>query len=548
MESSPVSRPALLVAAFLVLLSGRGLAAEEAPIELPTYTVTTGRELPLPEQWSYARIDGFEVLSGLPEAKTRQLLKDFQRFSYSLNLLWPGLRPGGAANTSLIICGERGKFLEFLPDDQRKSGDTTVSFHVRGREQAAIVADFQTKIINLDKIQDLPDAPAASPAADAESTGESEAPLIPGFAIDSYQQLYREYLRFLLTARPVPQPAWLTEGLSQLFMNMRIAESEITVGRVEDPNLVPGRGGPGAVEDRDFNAALAKRALLPMAELFAVTGDSAAARNPPNTIWAKQSYAFVHWGLYGDFGRNKKAFATFVARLEREPLSESLFKECFKQDYRQMLQALRNHIESTRTQFDGVRAEKGQKIPFPADAVVRTATQAEVGRLTGDVLSLTGHPAEARNALVTAYWRGERDPALLAALGQAEASGGDLAKARKFLEVAAAARVVRPRAHVELARLRLAEAQAKPEAPGGKLSDAQAAHVLEPLRLARSQPPALPETYELLGTIWSASATPPSAAQLGLLKEGLRLFPNDEGLRARLEKLTADLPAAPATR
>lgn len=520
----------LVPLAVITLLLRAGLGAQETvlgpPIELPKYQVTSERELPPPEDWTYARLEGLEVLSNAPAPATQQLLVDFQRFGYALNLIWPGMRPAGASTASLIICGQKQKFEEFLPDQLRQTERATTSFHLRTRDQAAIVLDYQTKTLNLAGLEDQ----TGTPASGDSSAEPAETASLLELAVDPYQQLYREYLRFLLAARPVPPPAWLGEGLSQLFMNMRITETEISVGRVENPSLVRDRGTGGPAGDQDFNAALARRALLPMPELFAVARDSATAQNPLNNTWAKQAYAFVHWGLYGDYGRNKIAFATFVARLEREPPGEALFKECFKQSYHDMLFTLRSYIELTRTQFEGVRADKGQKIPFPTDPVVRPATEAEIGRLKGDALILAGHPVKARTVLVDAYRRGERDPNLLAALGLAELAADETALARKFLEAAAAAKAIRPRAYVELARLRLIDAQARPEAAGGKLNAAQVIHALEPLRVARSQPPALPETYQLIGSIWQASATPPPAAQLLLLEEGVRLFPRDSAL------------------
>lgn len=514
-------------------------------LELPTYTVTTERELPPPERWYYAQIEGFEVLSDVSDRSTRRLVNDFQRFGYALNLIWPGMRPIGATGISLIICRQRQMFQTFLPESLLRSGRPITSFHLRTREHATIVLDCQTKILNLPEAADTPVAPAAAIGADPDSTAESaDAGPNQGVAVDSYQQLYREYLRLLFAARPAPPPAWLSEGLTQLLMNLRITGTEISVGRVEDPNAKENRTTAASATDRDFNTTLARRALLPMAEMFAVTSDSDTAQNTMDSTWAKQCHAFVHWGLYGDFGRNKKAFATFVARLDREPLSETLFKECFKSNYADMLPALRTHIESTRTQFEGVRADKGGKIPFPPDAAVRPATEAEIGRLKGEVFTLASHPVAARTELVTAYRRGERAPDLLAPLGLAELAAGEQERARKFLEAAAAGKAANSRAYVELARLRLTEAEARPEATDGKLSAAQVARVLEPLRLARAQPPPLPETYELIGATWTASATPPPASHLELLKEGLRLFPRDAKLRARFEALAATPPSA----
>ncbi len=574
----------------LVLVGAVGLARAEPttvnqiPIDLPRYEVLAERELPPPEQWFYARIEGFEVLSNSSEDATKQLLKEFQHFAFALDQVWPGMRANNAVPAALIICGRKEKFEEFLPDNLRQTERATTTFHRRDREQAAIVLDDQTKILNLVTVEDTSAAPtpvAATPASEAgeETDGTSAT---PGFAVDSYQQLRREFLRYLLAGMEAPPPPWFAEGVSQLFMSMRITETEIAVGRVENPNLAAERGGTRAgatpADDRDFNAALARRALLPMAEMFAVTADSETAQNPLNNAWAKQCYAFVHWGLYGDLGRHQKEFLTFVRRLSREPLSEAVFKECFKQSYEEMLFSLRTHIENTRSKVAGVRAAKGEKLPLPPAPVVREATEAEVGRLKGDTLRLAGHPVEARTVLVTSYRRGEREPNLLAALGLAELEVGDVVRARKFLEAAATGKANRPRAYVELARLRLVEGLAKPEGHDGKLSATQLGRVLEPLYATRGQMPPLAEAYGLMVAAWRASGSAPTADHLAVIEEGVRQFPregelvygaaelraksgflaeahglvrlglrvtSDASMRVRLEQLQRSLPPAP---
>ncbi len=526
----------------LVLVGVMGSARAEPttvnqiPVDLPRYEVLAERELPPPEQWFYARIDGFEVLSNSSEDATKQLLKEFQHFAFALDQVWPGMRANNAVPAALIICGRKEKFEEFLPENLRQTERATTTFHRRDREQAAIVLDDQTKILNLVTVEETVAGPAV-PLADAVSeTGEAldGTTVNPGFAVDSYQQLRREFLRYLLAGMDAPPPPWFAEGVSQLFMSMRITETEISVGRVENPNLAADRGGTRAgatpADDRDFNAALARRALLPMAEMFEVAADSATAQNPLNNAWAKQCYAFVHWGLYGDLGRHQKEFLTFVRRLSREALSEAMFQECFKQSYDGMLLSLRTHIENTRSKVAGVRAAKGEKLPLPPAPVIREATEAEIGRLKGDALRLAGHPAEARTVLVTSYRRGERDPNLLAALGLAELTVGDVGRARKFLEVAAASKANRPRAYVELARLRLIEGRAKPEGRDGKLSAAQLGRVLEPLYVTRGQMPPLSDAYELMVEAWDAGAAAPTADHLGVIEEGVRQFPRDAAL------------------
>src|SRR5262249_28448220 len=152
-------------------------------------------------------------------------------------------------------------------------------------------------------------------------------------------------------------------------------------------------------------------------------------------------------GLYGDGGKHQEAFITFIRRLDKEPVSEALFKECFKKSYSDMELTIRGYVEYTTHKVAGVAAQKGQKLPEPPPFELRDATEAEVGRIKGDALRLAGHEDAAHLAMIAPYIRGERDPQLLAALGLQEKAAGDPARARKFLEAASQGNAVRPRAY-----------------------------------------------------------------------------------------------------
>lgn len=512
-------------------------AAADKPVELPVYTVVDSRELPPPEKWYYTRIPGFEVLSNASEKSTQRLVSDFQRFSLALDLVWPGVQRPATVPTTLIVCGRGQQFDKFLPPGAI-ADRARVSLPLRDREQTALIIDYQTKVLNLSTPEGLAAAAATAAAITDESVtvgGVGD----PGLRVDTYRQLYREYVRFLLSGVEPRGAAWFEEGLSQILMGIEVNNDSIIVGKLEDPNAISteqamlndiGVTGAAPVEDRDFNAALAKRGLLPMGELLTKPHDSAESKSPIGGTWSKQCAAFVHWGLYGNQGKNQKAFLTFLRRLDREPVSDALFKECFKQSYRDMAFTLRAYVDHTDYKIAGVEAAKGQKLPVPPPFTLREATEAEVGRLKGEALALAGNKAEARTTLTIPYIRGERDPQLLAAIGLMEHAQGDDAKARKVLEQAAKDKATRPRAYLELARLRFAEAAAKPAGGTDRFSAEQTAAVLGPLFTARSQPPALPEVYEAIAEAWSRSVITPGKDQLAVLDEGIRLFPRDTAL------------------
>ena len=511
---------------FCVGLLGLGQVRAAAPVasfagdevvELPTYHVVEARELPPPEAWLYGRIAGFEVLSNASERATRQLVGDFQWFHQAVGLVWPGVQLPGSVPTALIICGRGGQFEAFVPASQRRDDRAIAGLTLRAGEQSALVVDYEKSGL------DFGEGGSAVTVAGLVPGGAAGGGAIGGASVvtDPYRQLYREYIRFLLAGVEPPAPFWFEEGIAQIFMAMEVTRTTITVGKVEDPNVAG---------SSDFNVVLAHGRILPMEELFAVTRDSPTALNEEAFGWAKQCHAFVHWGLYGNEGRNQKAFITFLRRLNREPLTEALFTECFKQNYAQMGFTLRSYAEFTVHRIAGVRTGKGERLPEPPPLVLRAATEAEVGRIKGDALRLAGQLAAARTALASPYIRGDRDPALLAALGLLERAAGDDARARKILEAAVQAKAVRPRAYLELAALRFADAAAQPAEAHGRFGAEQTTAVLTPLFAALGQRPPLREIYELIAETWARSVVTPGASHLAVLDEGIRIFPRDGAL------------------
>ena len=87
------------------------------------------------------------------------------------------------------------------------------------------------------------------------------------------------------------------------------------------------------------------------------------------------------------------------------------------------------------------------------------------------------------------------------------------------------AAVARPRIYYELARLRYAQARLIPAGAKGLLSAGQVATVLDVLERGRRLHPALPESYQLACEVWLHTAEKATPAQLGMLEEGVRLFP-----------------------
>jgi hypothetical protein len=481
-----------------------------AVIELPKITVTDDRILPPPESWRYARIPGFEVLSNAGDRTTRRFLEDFQMLRSAIDIVWPAANQATSQLPAhLIICAKGGDFETFFPAEKSEDAFYSNSLFLHDREQSVIVLDLRPAEFQLrpDEI----------------------------YTTDPYRSFYASYFRFLIRRGSGGKaPAWFEEGLVQILSHIDFDKKFIELGRVDNATVVqsltetsqespvdnpenPPPQGNSATVNGQFTGKLAQRALMKFGDVF--TKQPTEARE--KVIWQAQCEAFVHMCIYGRGKIYQKGLLNFVARSVREPVSEELFKDCFKQGYKDMAIELRGYCELTDHQYLSVKGKKNsQLLPDPVAPELREATDAESGRIKGDALRLGGHLTEARNSLIAPYQRGERDPQLLAALGLNELAAAEPARARKFLEAAFKAQTFNVRGLVELARLRLDEAlAAKPE-----LSPEQTKSILAPLAAAARQQPPVMDTYELAAKTWLNSSDKPARELLFPLVQGATLF------------------------
>jgi len=546
------------------LAHSAGAADNPGPVVvLPPVVVSDSMQLPKPESWRHGRIADFEVLSNATDATTHRIVRDLLEFRQAVSVVWPAIQPraDAAPPIYLILCGKKDEFRQFVADNVGNAYSGTVSLSLRDAEQAALVLDVETTVLDLDGagsgVAPSADQTAAVGVTLASGGGFSAAAPdsasttpITRIAVDQEQQMHREYVHFLLSRLPSRPAPWIEEGLAQLLATMTYSKTQIEFAKLPEPNRVTPQeamaaktgklgklgGGvdaslpppdSGATTDKAFNESLAYAALMPMGQMFAVTRDSPEARNAIGGLWSKQCWLFVHLCLYGEHQRYRQAFITFVARSAREPITEDLFKQCFKMSYEQMLTIFRSYAQDT--DYKSVTF-KGGHLPDVPEVGLSDATEAAIGRIKGDALRMAGHAEAAHLTTIAPYVRGSRDPDLLASIGLDEVAGGVNDHASAFLEAAVAQKTVRARAYPALARLRLQEAEAKPAGANGRLSNAQMIGILAPIFAGRAVPPPLPQSYEMIAEAWSHAESKPSADNLRVVTEGVMRFPADSDL------------------
>jgi tetratricopeptide (TPR) repeat protein len=305
---------------------------------------------------------------------------------------------------------------------------------------------------------------------------------------------------------------------------VRVENDEVSVGRMlETYGNVLLRRSPQPVKlSKVFDASSSQADQMGIGQYWKPGMPMPEHQGP--LIGFSQFMSFMQMCLLDKSERYEAAFVRFINRARLEPVTPELFEECFGKSVLALEKEVTEYEETMRFMKQArVKTIKGT-LKYES-LVLRDATDAEVGRIKGEALALMVAPKLSPRAMLRApYVRGERDPRLLAAIGLHERKLGNDAEARRFLEVAVREKVDRPRAYVELARMRYQESLKTPRGADGKLDAAQLKPVMALLETARTVPPKIPEVYDLIAEVCAHSDVP-TMRQLHLVDEGLQLFP-----------------------
>jgi hypothetical protein len=538
-------------------------------VELPPFIA---EDSAVPLRWRYAKFDQFEVLSICSDATTSEFIRQIRLLEEQLSWILPAqFRVKMSLPLTYILCNESLR--------KRLDQDIPVELYLNrdGQSQADSVPAASRPRLTVIPHLGLQDDDAFTTfmLVDYDFLQDSQLCYLPS-AVET-----------LLRRRTPPLPAWFIDGFMYLYGSMAFTPSpSLDKGRYWDatPDSEETVDGPSGtrvgvspfvwVSDTassqlrqkwnheikiDPGKLYAETPLLPMEDLL-------VAPHPPpgpseaihlyDRRWTCQAALFVRYALedegHGPLNQSNRAwresFWRFLTRASAEPVTESMFRDCFGVGYEDMRSQLVHYLYPALFKVGRLGTAAHEPRPVP----LRAATVSEVARIKGDwerleatmvkktYPGLSGAYLEhARHTLWHGYGLGERDPQLLAAMGLYECDAGSDNDAQPLLAAAVQAHVVRPKAYVELARILYAEDLAKPAGANGRLSAAQTGSIFEPLAEGWTQSPPMPRACELLADIWFHSEVAPSRADLAELEREALLFPESSHLISQIAVLDA---------
>jgi tetratricopeptide (TPR) repeat protein len=282
------------------------------------------------ENWINLRTKHFNIVSNADERETRELALKLEQFRFVFSKIY-NTQGTSSVPVTVIVFKSDSSFKPFKPLYDGKPANIAGYFQRSGDEN----------IIALN---------------------------IRGNQLRPLGLIYHEYTHFMTSRTAREWPAWLTEGLAELFSSFEVKKNDVTLG-------VP------LAEHVHF---LRESKFLPLQSLFKVGHNSPEynERDKQGVFYA-QSWALLHYLMYGNKSARQPQLLQFVKMLESEADVDRAFSDAFKTDYATMEKELRRYIgNSTYTvvtyTMDSTEGER--------DVTIRQLAEAEVQFYLGNLL------------------------------------------------------------------------------------------------------------------------------------------------------------------
>jgi tetratricopeptide (TPR) repeat protein len=197
---------------------------------------------------------------------------------------------------------------------------------------------------------------------------------------DPYDALYHEYAHVALNRVLPAQPAWVAEGLSEMYAAWEPAGADARIGLPRPDHL----------------ALLGRRGLLPIPDLLRADYTSELyLRDDRSALFYAQSWLLAHYLVLGRAG-GREALRDYLGAITQGAEAVAAFRTAFGEEPAALMPRLRAYLDAPPLPV--------ARVPVPADADVDAAAltallPGELDRLLADLLLHQDRSREARGHL-----------------------------------------------------------------------------------------------------------------------------------------------------
>ena len=432
------------------------------------------------DKWINITTRNFNIVSNADERDTRELAQKLEQFRFVFSQLF-NIKAAGTVPVTVMVFKSDGAFTPYKPLYNGKPQNIAGYFQ-QGRNENVIALN------------------------------------ISGNELRPMAVIFHEYTHLLTSFSVREWPAWLSEGVAELYSTFDVKKNEVTLG-------IP-------VSSHVF--LLRDNRIMPLSGLFSVDHKSPEYNEGKKQgIFYAESWALVHYLMFGDKSVRQPQLVKFVDMLMSGASADEAFREAMKTDFASMEKELRRYVGNDK--YNGTIYTLATT-QVETEMTVKALDEAEVQFYLGNLLFRTRRADEAE-----AYFKraAELDPSLARpyeGLGFLAVERGRLGEAKEHFKKAIANGSKNHLAHYRYADALRHSGMEGSGGLGPSLGPQDVDTIIEELKTSIKLMPTFAYSYELLGFVrmWSGENLEEGAE---MLKRAAQLEPQNKQFRLSLAQI-----------
>ncbi len=331
--------------------------------------------------WTSVRTQNFLFVGDVGERDLHRAAAALEEFRTLLPRVFPQLKFESRVTTTIIVFGNDETYTPFKPVVDGRPADVA-GFFQSGEDKNYITLHFG-----------------------AGTTA-------------GLRTLRHEYMHLLVKQNLGSRvPTWFEEGLAEVYSTFDVEGRVGIVGRPVEAHLRLIKTG----------------ARLPLKKLFTLDGDALRRESDEaRRVFYAQSWAIVHYLLFGDRGREFAQIEKFIDLVRNNSDGEAAFREAFELRPAEAEAALESYLRRDSFRAHQIGFEHNSNSAPKLRSAARL-TEPDVDAHLGDLLLHLGRVEEAEARLLRTLARAEHSGAAQTSLGMLRLRQNRFAEARKHL-------------------------------------------------------------------------------------------------------------------
>lgn len=298
------------------------------------------------DRWISVRSEHFTLIGNVNEGTLQKIGYKLEQFRGSFAMLFPASRLDDFTPIKVFVFDSHKSFKPFKPI-------------YNGKVRENIAGYFLT------------DETANYIAFTSDNSG-----------LNTYELIFHEYVHFFVEKNFANAPVWFNEGLAEVYSSFETSGdgNKLRVGLPLNRHLLNLKG----------------KEIFPLQVLFKVDHSSPYFNeNNKNSYFYSNSWALVHYLLFGNEGKRRAQLQTFLENLNPDTYIETTFKNAFNVGFEQMEKELEEYVNQSL--FPTVAAQSTQTRNTAKNLRVVSVSDSELEVLLGDLQAYVDRVDEAED-------------------------------------------------------------------------------------------------------------------------------------------------------